>query len=391
MAVSFNQSTLRRWQYGAGLALTCLIGLLSGCVDPYTPDAITAPQSYLVVDGFINMNGVTTIRLSRTRNLSSGAASPVEARANVVIQDEAGTQYPLTEQPAGTYTSAALTLSPAHQYQLRLRTANGRSYFSDLTAGKISPPIDTVTWEAGADGVQFYLNTHDATNATRYYRWSFQETWQFHSALRSELVYVNGQMEDRLEDIYWCWRTNTASPILLSTTNSLSQNVVSRFPLTHLSPTSEKLYFRYSLLVQQYAQTAEEFAYWDQLRKNTESLGTLFDPLPSQVSGNVHSLSDPDERVLGFVGATSVTEKRLFVSISELPDSFRPIDDYAACSNRPVEISLANTAATFRNSFLPLYGLYIPQSSILIGYAGAPADCVDCRLRGTNVKPSFWP
>ncbi|MEJ7664694.1 MAG: DUF4249 family protein [Hymenobacter sp.] len=59
------------------------------------------------------------------------------------------------------------------------------------------------------------------------------------------------------------------------------------------TPPSSKLYYLYSILVRQYALTPEEFAYWDKLRKNTENLGTLFDPLPSQLSGNVHRLTMP--------------------------------------------------------------------------------------------------
>ncbi|GAB3861026.1 hypothetical protein GCM10028822_39870 [Hymenobacter terrigena] len=40
--------------------------LLAGCTDPYLPEAVQNPPSYLVVDGYINSKGVTTIKLSRT-------------------------------------------------------------------------------------------------------------------------------------------------------------------------------------------------------------------------------------------------------------------------------------------------------------------------------------
>jgi hypothetical protein len=98
----------------ASAVLGSLLVLLSSCVDSYAPDIPNAPQSYLVVDGAINLTGITTVHLSQTRNLSAGATSPAEAEATVVIQDEAGTRYPLTEQAAGTYTSAALALGTNH-------------------------------------------------------------------------------------------------------------------------------------------------------------------------------------------------------------------------------------------------------------------------------------
>ncbi|MGI4887412.1 MAG: DUF4249 domain-containing protein [Janthinobacterium lividum] len=375
-------------RYLAG-AFLGLAGLLGGCVEPYTPPAISAPQSYLVVDGSINLNGVTTVRLSRTRNLGTGAASPVEAKASVAILDETGARYALAEQAAGTYAAGPLVLGTAHRYQLRLRTAAGREYASDLVAAKATPAIDSLAWAAGPDGVQVYVNSHDAANATRYYRWAYQETWQFHSAYQSALEYVGGAIKYRAENIYWCWRTENSTAIALSSTDKLSQDVVSRFPLALLPRTSAKLAYGYSILVQQYAQTPEEFAYWDKLRRNTESLGTLFDPLPSQLSGNVHSLDDAAELVLGYVGAGSVAEKRLFIADAQLPRGYiRPVTGYESCS-KPDTVLLKNVATRFSvPGFLPIepLGTYVPYA-----YTGAPEDCVDCRLRGTNAKPSFWP
>ncbi len=370
-------------------ALASLLVLLGSCVDPYAPAIISTPQTYLVVDGTINLSGITTVHLSQTRSLSAGATSPVESKATVAIQDDAGTSYPLAEQAAGTYTSAALTLAPTHHYQLQLRLASGRAYASDLVAAKPAPAIDDVTWAAQPNGLQIYVNSHDATNATRYYRWSYQETWQFHSAFQSDIEYVNGQIQRRAENIYQCWRTENSTSISLSTTDQLSQDVVSQLPLTLVPPTSEKIHYLYSILVQQYGLTPEEFSYWDKLRKNTESLGTLFDPLPSQLSGNVHSLDTPSEFVLGYVGAGSVTEKRIFISTTQLPYNRNfTITGYEACA-APDTVLINNLDSSFNNpGYLPIdpVGNYPPS-----GYTGAPASCVDCRQRGTNIKPSFWP
>ena len=297
---------VRRWRgrglprlAGVGLlwlSLAGLGGLVNGCVDKYNPPALSTPQNYLVVNGLINLDGVTTVQLSRTRNLSAGTASPVEAGASVAIQDEAGASYPLAEQAAGTYASAPLTLAAGRRYQLRLRTAAGTEYASDLVVAKPTPAIDSVSWAARPEGVQVYANTHDPTSATRYYRWDYQETWEFHSAFRSDVEYVNGQFQRRTEDISRCWRSENSARISLSTSDKLAQDVIAEFPLTLLPPLSSKLYYTYSILVRQYALTPEEFAYWDKLRKNTENLGSLFDPLPSQLSGNVHRLDD-DQRI----------------------------------------------------------------------------------------------
>ena len=380
-------------QQGKWLAsLAGLAGLLGGCVEQYLPEAIGTPPDYVVVEGFINLNGVTTVHLSRTRSLQAGAASPAEAKASVAILDEAGTRYPLAEQAAGTYTSASLTLSPSHQYQLRLRTAAGRDYASDLVAGKVSPAIDEVTWAVEPTGIQIYVGTHDATNATRYYRWEYQETWEFYSAFQSSYDYQNGQLVPRQDNINHCWHQEVSHAILLNNSSQFSQDVVAKFPLALLATNSERLGVKYSILVQQHAQTAEEFAYWEKLRKNTENLGTLFDPLPSQLSGNVHSLNDASELVLGYVGAGAVAEKRLFIDRSQLPRDLanaRFVTGYEGCTQLDT-VAVGNAAYYFgTGARVPVFAAdgFLPPRR----YTAGTPECVDCRLRGTNVKPSYWP
>ena len=102
-------------------------------VEPYVPDVLNAPASYLVVDGFIKGNGVTRITLSRTINIATATTPPAERGARLFIVDDAGQRYPLTEKTSGRYQSDSLLLNPARQYQLRITTAVGAvSYASDL-------------------------------------------------------------------------------------------------------------------------------------------------------------------------------------------------------------------------------------------------------------------
>ncbi|TYZ13551.1 DUF4249 domain-containing protein [Hymenobacter lutimineralis] len=374
----------RVWKLLAGVLLL----VLGGCVDKFEPDVLNSPQSYLVVDGFINLNGPTTIRLSRTKN-KADAPVPVEADATVTIQDEAGAAYPLPEQEAGTYQSAAMSLNPALRYRLRIRTAAGKEYASDLVAARQTPPIDKVTWALTNRGLQVYVSTHDDANATRYYRWRYDETWLFHSAYPSGVEYVDGVMQNRQENIYYCWGNESSTAIQLGSTSRLSQDVVKDFPLRLLESTSVKLGIKYSILVKQYALTAEEFAYWEKLKKNTESLGGLFDPQPTQLTGNVHNQADAAEPVIGYVGAATYTEKRLFIDRTELESIVRFQTGYESCG-KPDTVKLADVAFYFSNpNLLPLEGLYAGRT--LIGYTSSPGVCVDCRLRGTNVKPDFWP
>ncbi|RYY19333.1 MAG: DUF4249 domain-containing protein [Cytophagaceae bacterium] len=383
---------------GAASLLATLLLLVSGCVDRFQPDVVSTSQRYLVVDGLINLRGVTTVQLARTRSLSTPAPL-AEAKATVTIRDEAGTSYPLTEQAPGTYASAALTLDASRRYQLRLRTAAGREYASDLVAGKLTPPIDQLSWALERNGVQLYVDAHDATNNTRYYRWTYQETWQFQTPYYSEFVYANNAVLRRTDNIQTCWRTAGSTDIALGSTIRLSQDVVSKYPLLLRPGNSDRFRIKYSLLVQQYAQSAEEYAYWEKLKKNTESLGTLFDPLPTQLTGNVHGLTDASELVVGYVGASSMSEKRFFIDRSEFPAGTNFLTGYEKQCETPDTVYLPthytpvrpfSLAMGFTQEYIPLHES-LDSKGVLEGYTRSLGLCADCRLRGTNVKPSFWP
>jgi len=377
------------WLVGVGLAL-------GSCVDRYTPDVPAAAQSNLVVDGYINPLGRTVIKLARTFSVSTAQAGPTEARARVAIRDDAGQRYTLAENPAGTYTSAALTLDPNQQYQLLITTAQGREYASDKLPVVLTSPVDTITWQlTPVEGIQLFLSTHAPATAARYYRWEYEETYQFTSAFESTIEYDARRnfVRPRRASIFRCWRTEPSTAIIQGNSAQLSQNALVDFPLLTVLP-SMKLRLGYSLLVRQYAQTQAEYAYWERLRKSTENLGTVNDPLPGRITGNVHALADATEPVLGYVGVHSVVEKRLFIDGAKFPTPrpgsvlFDPA--YATCLS-PDQLRLALALPQFKQGLVVPIKPGLNADGDTVGATFSSPDCVDCRLRGTNIKPSYWP
>ncbi|TGE10245.1 DUF4249 domain-containing protein [Hymenobacter fodinae] len=370
--------------------------VITSCIESFEPKVADAPSSYLVVDGAINSHGITVIKLARTTGLANINKSPAETKARIYLEQEGGNRFLLQESPAGTYTSPVLSLAAEQKVRLHFTTANGREYASDFTPAKITPSVDSITWEAGAQGLQIAVNTHDDTKQSRYYRWSFDETWEFTSMEASIVEYKNKNFVFRLDDIYHCWASENSTAIKLGTTVKLGQNVISQQPLTLLPSNSVKLRYKYSILVRQYALSAEEYSYWEALRKNTENIGTLFDPLPTQLTGNVHNVADASEPVIGFVGAQSVSEKRIFITHSQLPREWRSVTGYEMCEHYTIPDpasalpppSLDEIFAFFETGMPTPISSYKANGLLYVVYA--TSDCVDCRKRGTNVRPSFW-
>ena len=365
-----------------------LVLLLPACVDPYSPEILAAKRSYLVVDGFLNAQGVTTIRLSRTFAISALPKVPAETRATVYIEDAAGVRFPLAESPAGMYTSAFLTLNPARTYRLRIATATGGLYASDFVPVKTTPPIDAVEWRPDNTGLGIYVSAHDDANATQYYRWEYEETWEIIPSISPALeFYNNAIIPIRVPYPTRCWGNERAVAIQLAKTTALTKDVVSDFMLRRLARNSDRLFRRYSILVQQHALTKEEYTYWEALRKNTESLGTLFDPQPSQLTGNVHCLSNGNEIALGFVGAHSLAQRRIFIDRSQLPLDWPFNDGFTGCYP-------PDTLDPAKSKIRPIpffaAGYAVPVSQIPVGYVISTPDCVDCRRKGSVMRPSFW-
>lgn len=364
-----------------------LLLLLVGCVEDYNPPVTAAQTALLVVDGFINSQGVTTIKLSRTASLAATDVPPPEAAATIFVEDEAGQQQPLLETNPGTYASAPLTLDPTKRYRLHLRTAARQEYASDFQPVLTTPPIDNLYWTTNGDNANIYVDAHAPANAARFYRWDFVETWEFTSAFYSSIEYKNGRIVSRTEDVYRCWGNNNSTLINTLSTTGLTENRVQRHSITALPSTSVKLRYKYSILVKQYAQSKEEYDYLTLLKKNTEDIGNIFGPLPTQLTGNIHSISNPNELAIGYVGVSSEVQKRIFISRSELPREWRPSAGLVEQCGVPDTIGDTRNFA-FGNP-LPIRQLVDsePRSG---SYIAASAVCIDCRLSGTNVRPSFW-
>ncbi len=199
----FTTSFLRR---ARAVALLGLLPLLGGCLQPFQPPEIGGGRGLLVVDGFLNLGGDTTlIRLSRTQNLNEEGDPPAEQRAQVSIEGDRGTSYRLTEGVGGRYLLVNTVPDMSQQYRLRIRTAGGQEYLSEYVPVKATPPIDSVTWQAGGEGVQLFVNTHDPLANTRFYRWEFSETWEFSTPYSLLFTYRKGAREFPGEITSRCW------------------------------------------------------------------------------------------------------------------------------------------------------------------------------------------
>jgi hypothetical protein len=368
------------------LILIFFLIILDNCREPYQPPVAKAQSNLLVVDAFLDGTEKScTVVLSRSQDISDTDTVTMERNAKIQLADSKGNIYVLTEMKDGNYSVSSVTIDTQMKYQLRIQTKE-KKYQSNFVDIKNTPPIDDITWEENDQGLQFYVSTHDDEKKSIYYQYRYVETWAYVAPLESGFEIIDGALHVRIHDIYHCWRTVSSANISIATSVKLSEDIISNFPFYLIEKPSQKLLMRYSILVKQNTVTVDEYNYWKQLQKNTEKLGTLFDPQPSQILSNVQNVDNPDEPVLGYFSAGITTSKRIFVNASDLKGNYY--------SRYPVKCALDSVPIeNLASSGLLLIQPYYKKTLIAPdGYLGTTVFCADCRQYGggTLTKPDFW-
>lgn len=365
----------------------CCVLALAACKQAYEPPVLSSSTQYLVVEGFINSGPDSTyFNLTHTTNIRDTAKASPELNAQVFVEGNNSAAFPLAGIGQGRYGAGPLTLNPAGQYRIHIKTKTGKEYVSDYSPLKISPPIDSISWAVASNGgIQLSANTHDPSQNSRYYRWEYDETWEFHSAYLSSLKYVNGQVVQRdIDSIYYCWLDAHSTNILLGSSAKLARDEIFLAPLVNIPRYDWRLDIEYSILVRQYSLTPEAYTYWQNLRQNSEQIGTIFGPLPSELRGNVHSVTDTSELVVGYVSAGSLTQQRIFIFNNQLP-----FHSQSTFNSECTVHTVSNDSTMYYFGGMD----YIPLSPALppgSGNLGSTKFCVDCTLYGHNQRPSFW-
>jgi hypothetical protein len=253
-----------------------------------------------------------------------------------------------------------------------------------------TPVIDSVTFRyeerssAGLNGVQIYVNTHDPENDTWYYRWEWDETWKFRTPYNSNIYWDEGKIKLREEQINTCWKYGKSTSIKFFNSKNLVEDIVADYPLLYVDTNTDRLISKYSINVKQYLLSEESYNYWKELQKTTESLGTLFDPQPSIIKGNIYNIGDEKEIVLGYFDASSVQEKRIFIRRSDLPPTGFP-NYYSFCEDSLV--SPDRVEEMVEQGWWLIESQPVPPPPVI---RFSSRFCIDCTLDGTNVEPDFW-
>ena len=376
------------------------------CVEEYTIPETTAAayEAEVVIEGRILAGEESVVYLSYTTPLNSEevVSDILNAQVYVIGQNGYRSQAAEFDIENNCYVVDTRTLENNTHYALEV-TVDGDTYQSEFQPLLISPEIDEVTWQENESSVSIYVTTLAEKDEPRHFMWSFEEDWEIHAEVDMrgtdsiKPFYVKEQYPDLTETrnpYLFCWMHDVSRNVLLHSTANLSENVIENMQLHEIGIENVRLSYIYSIQVKQWSLSDEAYNYFSIQKRYTEESEGLFTPVLSDYRGNITCTSHPDKRAHGYVLASNVTTKRIFIYEKDFKH-MRSLYETPNCFARNRERDALSFAAVF-NSY--------PWKSpwVIMARDGNPHDedalmytwfCVDCRqtIGATKKRPDFWP
>jgi len=377
---------------------TLLLVVLSGCIEPYHAQTDSI-NSILVVEGIIS-GGTTKITLSKSVGLeiNSNDFDPVNNALVYVACDDGTRSEAAYYSGSGIYQIATGELKTDAKYCLVIKI-NDTEYQSEFIPPAITQPVN-VSFTCDDDDVHVYVSTQGDDHQTGFYLWSYIEDWEIHSIVKGPWIY--GKKDDELilvandlnssDNRYYCWGKDSSKIFILGITENLLDNDIHERKIYSFPRTSDRISVLYRVRVMQNRIHREAYDYYHNMQKNNEQTGSIFAHIPSEITGNIRCVSNPDLQVIGYVDVSNTSTDILYLNNEFWNPESRNIRN-TLCANSVQ----GNPFIRQPIPFLPaLQGLGLvlfigdplyPESGINIA-----ESCVDCtKMGGSKIKPKDWP
>ena len=385
------------------------IVVLYGCVEEIDIVETDQFENYLVVEATLTDQEISQeISLSRTYSLEDNVVPP-ESNADVKVTDSNGVEYSFEELSPGQYRSAEIfAAQPNINYALTIRTQNGNLYESREMLLTSVNPIDELFFERdfnenGQEGVSVFVNNYDPLGQSNFYRFKYEESYKVIAPLWTSLDLIDNlaagvaSYDERFEfiprstDELICYKTNVSNSIIITNTKDLIEDRLNNFRVLFLNRNDFKIAHRYSILLTQFIQSAEAYTFYQFLSEISESENLLSETQPGFLSGNITSLSNTEENVIGFFEVVSADTQRIYFNYEDL-FSNELLPPY------PIQCGIENFYAPLFDQLDEAlasrdYKFYLnnDEPEELEGpYFLVPAPCGDCTFYGDSSPPIWW-
>ncbi len=322
------------------------------CIEPYKVE-VPEGEQLLTVEGLIHTGpGPHAVSLSRSATYGSnyeGLIRPIIG-ATVVVRDNEGRVVFLEEggDPRGRYfTPSDFRAEIGKSYTLQIQTAEGKVYTSLPERVESAPAIENITLktvkiavegrENPRSGVQLIAELNDPADQSNFYFWRVGPIVHVLET-RPDLYTIREPRTPAPKDCCEvCYRTETTGNQSLFIAQDDGFNGLStRIPAAFIEDNGIRLVNKMRVDLKQYAVSQEAYRFLRLVKQQAEISGSIFDPPPATIRGNMISLDSPDEVVLGYFIAAGESSKRIYVDKNDLtfhqikvtiPDDCRTMDN----------------------------------------------------------------
>ncbi len=292
------------------------------------------PEPEIVVEGLItDQPGPYEIKMSYTGayTLRSDGNNPPVTGAMIMIYDDVGNAELLQEISPGIYQTDPLGIKGVvgRSYTINIRLSDGLEIESYPEVLLEVPEIDSIYYffnplsPTNRQGHQTGIITRDPLGENNYYRWKWVGYYSYF--LVSEIVTIG------------CFQKefNRAQINVLSD-KDLDGNIFDR-PITFIEHFAND---RYLLHVFQQSLTERAYQFWNSLYEQGNNVGSIFDPPPSIIYGNLYYSDGTEEQVHGYFGASAIRLKYQLMNFNAnvKPLYLREYPFKPSCSDYPNSI-----------------------------------------------------
>lgn len=375
-----------------------LLFLVESCTEQYVLQTNTFEEALVVEARLTNELKKQELKISKTYRFEDNGPL-FESGATVFVSDNMGNHYPFEEQDGIYVSTIEFKAEPEKTYRLNIKTKEGKSYISTTetltTSNNIESLEPSVIFKDGERGVQINVNSYDPSATSKYYKYEYEETYKIIAPkwVLNKAV-VTGPKEvslfPRTTEAKTCYSTKTNADVIITTTAGLNEDRIN-FPVRFISNQNYIISHRYSILVRQYVESLAAYTFYKTLKQLSATGSILSQNQPGFFYGNIKSVENPDEKIIGFFEVSSVSSKRIFFNYADLfpnealPPYYTKCDELVlnfcfispGCSGDQIIEGLNDNTLVHFYRDGNVYHMYT-------------APCGDCTTFSSNIIPSFW-
>ncbi|WP_317174486.1 DUF4249 domain-containing protein [Aquiflexum lacus] len=296
------------------------------------------PQRLLNVEGYITtIPKAHQIKLSQAEKFGPefvGLGRPVTS-ATVLIKDDLGSVENLVEVGSGYYaTSPDFAAVVGRSYNLEIYLLDGSRYVSLSETAMPVPEVDSVTYHSVRTvttdrlndeiGVRVMAHFQDPPDVENYYFWNVLES-DFVLITEPELYLLpfdhptNPRGPAPKDCCAKCFHKDKPKPTNIITVSDVDfDGIYQNRRIAYVRDDGLRFKETYRLDIQHLSVSAETYRFLKLIDQQLSLTGSVFDPPPANIRGNIISLNDRDEQALGHFFVSDERFLRVYIIRDQL-------------------------------------------------------------------------